>query len=137
MSNAMIASGKDALLGADVDLLVDNIAFDLGDAGTYTPNPATETFRTPWAGAVGSTTANLGSKSLTSGVFDAADTLFPSVPNATSYEWIMLYFNTGVDATAQGLVFLDIQTGLPITGNGNDVDYLLDGGANKIFNWSG
>lgn len=137
MANAMFAAGKKSILDADIDLLVDAIRFDLVDEGVAVPDPATHDFRDDYVTGVGSTTADLGSKTTTAGVFDAADTLFPSVPNGTSYESIVLFKNTGVDSTSNAITYLDTQTGLPITGNGNDVDYLLDSGANKIFNWSG
>lgn len=54
------------------------------------------------------------------GVFDAADTVFTSLTGDQS-ESLILFKNTGTDATALLIVRWDTATGLPLTPNGGNV----------------
>lgn len=137
MANAMYAEGKDNLLQGNIDLLTNDLKFDLTDHALDTPAPATDDTLDDIDTGTISSTANLGTKSLTSGVFDAADAVFSSVTDSVECESFSLYYDTGTPSTSLLIAYFDSATGLPITGNGNDVDLIFDSGANKIFNWSG
>jgi hypothetical protein len=54
------------------------------------------------------------------GVFDAADTTFPLLSGDQS-ESLILFVDTGNEATSRLLAYWDTATGLPITPNGGDV----------------
>ena len=106
----------------------------LVDLADYTFSAAHEDLADVPAGArVAVTSAGVGSKAVTGGVFDAADITWPSVSGDQS-EAIVMYLHTGVDATARLVAFLDTGiTGMPVTPNGGDITVTWDSGANKIF----
>lgn len=65
----------------------------------------------------------LGTKTVGSvgvGVFDAADTVFTSLAGDQS-ESLILYKDTGTEATSDLIVRWDTATGLPLTPNGGNV----------------
>lgn len=64
------------------------------------------------------------------GVFDAADTTFTAL-TGDSVEQLILFKNTGTDATAIILCAWDTATGLPLTPNGGDVTVVWN--ASGIF----
>lgn len=133
MANALYTLAKKAFLDADIDLLVDNIKVVLIDAADYTVNLSTDQFLSIIPGAARvATSANLAGKSTTGGVFDATDVTFTAVAGDVS-EALVIYQDTGVEATSRLIGYFDTYTGLPITPNGADINLVWDSGANKIF----
>lgn len=64
----------------------------------------------------------LGSKTFTSGTFDAADTTFTALSGAADLGAIILYVDSGVEATSRLVLYLDTSiTGMPFTPSGGDV----------------
>lgn len=78
--------------------------------------------------------AALGSKTVTNGVADAADTSLVATA-ATACNALLLFQHTGVDATARLIAYIDTPTsGLPFTPSASQtVNVAWDNGANKIF----
>lgn len=76
------------------------------------------------------TSGNLASKTLTNGVFDAADAQFASVSGDQS-EITVLYEDTGTATTSRLIAYIDTATNLPITPNGNNIDVVWN--ASGIF----
>ena len=74
----------------------------------------------------------LTAKSTTGGAADAADVTFTSV-SGPSIEAIIIYADTGTEASSPLIAYIDTATGLPITPNGGDIIVTWDNGANKIF----
>lgn len=74
----------------------------------------------------------LTAKSTTGGAADGADVTFTSV-SGPSIEAIVIYVDTGTEATSPLVAFIDTATGLPITPNGGDIIVTWDNGVNKIF----
>ena len=74
----------------------------------------------------------LGSKTVTDGIFDAADVTFTLVSGNTVEDFSIIE-DDATDATSSLIVNFDTATGLPLTPNGADVTLQFDGGANKIF----
>ncbi len=66
------------------------------------------------------------------GVCDASDVTWSAVTGDVS-EAIVLYKDTGVEATSPLIAYIDNATGLPVTPNGGDITVQWDAGANKIF----
>lgn len=136
MANALFAFGKETLLsttnyaGFDSDSIKDILV----DHGTDTPVPATDTHLNDIvAGARIATSGAYASKTITGGVFDAADVVHTAVTGA-SVESIVIYDDTpATEATKPLFVFIDTATGLPVTPNGGDITVQWDSGANKIF----
>lgn len=133
MANAMYAKGKQHILAGDVDLENDTIEAVFLDGADYTPNLATDDALDDIAGGafVGTGTA-LASKTVTDGVFDAADTTLTGVTGDQA-EYILVYKDSGSAATSWLLALYDTATGLPFTPNGGDATIAWSSGASKIF----
>ena len=132
MASALYPSFKEALLSQNpsIDLDADTIKAALIDTGTYTYSSA-HNFFDDVSGVVG-TAQTLGSKTVTGGVFDAADSTFTSVTGAT-VEAIIIYKDTGAAGTSPLIAYIDTGTGFPVTPNGGNIVVAWDSGANKIF----
>lgn len=130
MASGSYDAARKAFLDADIDLLVDTIKCVLLDAD-YSQNYVTHDFLddVAAAGRVG-TPQTLGTKSTAAGVFDAADVTFPAVSNATAVSAVLIYKDTGVEATSAIIVRLEFTA---LTPNGGDIIVAWDNGTNKIF----
>jgi hypothetical protein len=117
------------------DLTTVNVKIVLVDGADYTIDLTNHDFLddVPSGGRV-ATSGNLASKTITGGVFDAAD-LAPAFTAATGdpSEYVVLYHDSGSAATSTLLAIWDAGTGLPVTPNGGDINVTFDNGANKIF----
>lgn len=135
MANALFDKGRESFLSQNpaLDWDTDTILLVLVDHGSDTPVPATDQFLSDiGAGARIATSSALGSKTVTSGVADAADVTLTSVSGA-SVESIVIYKDTGVAGTSPLIAYIDTATGLPVTPNGGNITISWDNGANKIF----
>lgn len=120
MASAIYPAFKQALLNGSVDLTTVTVRAVLIDTGTYTYNSAHD-FYNDLSGVVGTESAALSSKTITNGVFDAADITFTAVSGATA-EAIVLFVDTGNVATDRLICYIDAGTGLPVTPNGGDIN---------------
>lgn len=121
MANAIYPKYKEALLDAftdiDINMLTAKVA--LVDTGTYTYS-STHQWLSDLTGVVG-TAQTLTSKSVTNGVFDAADVTFTSV-TGNSVEALVIYIDTGTAGTSRLVAYIDTGvTGLPVTPNGGNI----------------
>lgn len=129
MANAMFTISRDVAAGDDatfayVDVLNSTMKAMFVDHADDTPVVATDqdiadilsAARVP---AIGSC-PTLGTKSVTSGVFDAADTTFTALSGDQS-ESLIIFYDSTVEATSRLFAFWDTATGLPLTPNGGDV----------------
>lgn len=133
MANTIYTKAKQSLLQGLIAFDADNIKAVLVDSALYTPNVSTDQYLSDIpAGARIATSANLTAKTVTDGVFDSGDVTFTAVTGDES-EFVVLYKDTGVEATSDLLVLVDTATGLPVTPNGTDIIVQWDNGANKIF----
>lgn len=121
MANAIYPKYKEALLDAFTDIDLQNLTAKVAliDTGTYTYSD-THDFFNDVTGVVG-TPQTLSSKSVTNGVFDAADVTFTGV-TGNSVEALLIYIDTGVTTTSRLVAYIDTSvTGLPVTPNGGDI----------------
>lgn len=134
MANALFNKYKESLLSLNpsVDLDTDTIKVALVTAG-YTFNAAHQFYSsiTPGSNVVG-TPQTLGSKTITDGLFDAADATFTAVTGSTCTA-LVIYKDTGSDATSPLIAYLDTATGLPVVPNGGNITIAWDNGTNRIF----
>jgi hypothetical protein len=137
-ANALYDIGRQGFLDGSIDWDTAVIKVALVDSGVYTVNLATHDFVNDIASLI-STTAALGSKTVTAGVADSADTSFTAVTGAQS-EALVIFQSSAVTGgadvatSAQRLIaYIDTATGLPVTPNGGDITVTWDNGANKIF----
>ena len=130
MANAIYPKAKEKFLDALIDMPTDTIKIALIDTGVYTYNSADEFWSSASAALVG-TAATLASKTITNGVFDAADVTFTSVSGA-SVEALIIFKDTGSAATSPLIMYIDVAaSGLPVTPNGNNIDVQFN--ASGIF----
>lgn len=133
MANTLYDSARQGFLEAQVNWLTDTMKVLLVDSGAYTPNVSTHQFLAdiPISSRIAGP-VTLTSKTTTGGAADAADVTFTSVSGA-SIEMIVIYKDTGTEATSPLIAMIDTATGLPITPNGGDIIVTWDNGVNKIF----
>jgi hypothetical protein len=133
MANALYDKGRQKFLEGAINWLTDTIKVLLVDTGLYTVNLATHEFLSDIpAGARVGTAQTLASKTSTAGVADAADVTFNTV-TGNSVEALVIYKDTGVEASSPLIAYIDTATGLPIAPNGGNINVVWDNGANKIF----
>ena len=133
MANALFDKARQRFLEGQFNWTTDTIKAVLVDSGTFTVNLSAHEFLSDVGGGARiSTSGAFTGKATTGGAADANDVTFTSVTGA-SIEAIILYKDTGSDATSPLIAFIDTATGLPITPNGGDIIVTWDNGANKIF----
>ncbi len=135
MANALYTKAKQHLIDGTIDLDTNDIRAILVDGADYTPNLAThETLADIPAAARVAVSGALASKTVTDGVFDAADIVISAV-SGDQFEYIALYQHTGAE-TALLILLIDTATGLPCTPNGSDITISWSNGADKILRLS-
>jgi hypothetical protein len=132
MANAIYPLWKEALLqGSSDSTLNGNVKAILVDLADYSYSSAHNFLDDVTGGAIVATSANLGTKTYTNGLFDAANASFTAVTGDQS-EAVILYIDTGSAATSRLVAFFDTGvTGLPVTPNGGDIN--LNFNASGIF----
>lgn len=126
MANAIYDKYKQSLLNGDANTTITGsgstgLFAALVDTGTYTFSQ-THQFYSSLSGVVG-TDQEITTPTLTGGVVDGGDVVFPAVTGA-SVEAIVLYRkNAGANTTWRLIAYIDTSvTGLPVTPNGGDID---------------
>lgn len=132
MANVFYAKGKEKILSADIDWVTDTIKVMLVK-NTYPQNLSTDEFLDDVEAYRLNTDQTLSGKSITNGVFDAADPTWTAVTAGDTSEGVVIYKDTGSAATSPLLIYIDSITGFPLATNGGDVTAAWDNGANKIF----
>lgn len=138
MANQLYTKAKQSLLGGELNLSSNVVTIALIDTDVYTFS-ASHQYRSSVPNTAVVATTNLTSKTITDGVFDAADAEFAFVTGANC-EAFILYHNTG-DAENDGarqadsnlVAYIDTATGLPILPNGGNITVKFSDGASKIF----
>jgi len=132
MANALFDPGREGFLDGTID-------WDTGDQrvmlvlSTYTFSAAHK-FITDLGAVDNGRSAALGSKTVTNGVADAADTTITATA-ASACKALVVFQHTGSDATARLIAYIDTPTsGLPFTPSASQVvNVAWDNGASKIF----
>lgn len=135
MANTLYDLGRERFLIGSFNWGSDTIKCILVDTAAYTANFTTHEFLSDISSSarIGTTSGVvLTSKTTTGGGADGADLTFSSVSGA-SIEALVLFKDTGTEATSPLIAYIDTATGLPITPNGGDIIITWDNGPNKIF----
>lgn len=132
MANVFYTKGKEKILSADIDWVTDTIKVMLVK-NTYPQSLATDEFLDDVEAYRLNTDQTLTGKSITNGIFDAADPTWTAVTAGDTSEGVVIYKDTGSAATSPLLIYIDSITGFPLPTNGGDVTAAWDNGANKIF----
>lgn len=130
MSNALYAKAKEALLSAGINLTTDTIKV-VGVTAAYAPNMATDQYLSAAGANTVGTAQVLGTKTVTGGVFKAANGAFPAVAAGTAMQALLVFKDTGSAATSPLIAYIDTGSNLPITPNGGDIDFTWN--ASGIF----
>lgn len=133
MANALYGLGREKFLTGAIDWSSDTIKCYLIDAADYSVSIDTDEFADDIATAAKvATSGAFGTKTTTLGVADAADITFSAVSGDVS-EALVIWKDTGSQATSPLIAYIDSATNLPVTPNGGDITVAWDSGANKIF----
>ena len=133
MANALYDKARERFLTGQFNWSTDSIKSVLVDTGAYTVSLTSHEFLSDISSSARvSTSGAFTGKTTTGGAADANDVTFSSV-SGPSIEAIVIYADTGTEATSPLIAFIDTATGLPITPNGGDIIVTWDNGANKIF----
>ena len=132
MANALYAKGKEKILAAAINFVDDTIKVALVK-NTYPQDLTNDEFFSAIATYVVGTPQTLASKTITNGVFDAADVTYTTVPAGSTMEGVVIYKDTGVAGTSALLAYVDDITGFPLAANGGDITIAWSNGAYKIF----
>lgn len=120
MANLIYPKAKQAFLEAALDMVNDDIRVILVDLADYTYSAAHDFLDDVPAGARVAVSTALASKTVTDGVFDAADKTLSSVSGDVS-EALIIYQHTGTEGTSHLIAYIDTATNLPVTPTGVDV----------------
>lgn len=133
MANAIYGLAREKFLNGDIDWAAHDIKAVLVDAADYTVSINADEFLDDVpGGARVATSANFSGKTSTLGVADANDITFSAVTGDPS-EAVVIYRDSGVEATSPLIAYIDTATGLFVTPGGGDITVEWDNGANKIF----
>lgn len=133
MANTLFDKARQRFLEAQINWLTDTIKVLLVSTSAYTVNASTHEFLSDISGSARiAGPVTLTGKSTAGGAADGADVTFTAVTGGTIGS-IVIYSDTGTEATSPLIAYLDTATGLPITPNGGDIIVTWDNGANRIF----
>jgi hypothetical protein len=136
----MFLPAKEGFLRAEINLNLATIKAAL--VRGYTLNLAHRFVSevTAAGGVIAATSAALGGKLQTNGIFDASDFSWSAVPSNASNHYVLLFQSSAVGggadvaSTAQRVImWFDTGTNLPIVPNGGDVNWVWPNDATKIF----
>lgn len=133
MANALYDKAREGYLAGTRSWSSDDVRVTLVRGYTFS---AAHDFLDDVTGAGGTlvaTSATLTSKTVTSGVADAADFTYATVGAGAACQCLIGYVHTGTPSTSALVFYIDSATGLPITPNGGDITVTWDAGSNKIF----
>lgn len=121
MANQLYPKAKEAFLGALIDMDTDDIRACLA----RTAYNASHQFLSDITDIV-ATSSQLTSPTITNGVFDTADIVYPTVAAGASTPYIILYKSTGVAGTSRLIAHIDTATGLPVTPDGTNINVTVN-----------
>lgn len=132
MSNSLYSKGKEKILSAAINFATDTIKVALVK-NTYPQNLTTDEFYSSISAYVVGTPQTLTAKTVTNGVFDAADATFLTVLGGDTCEGVVIYKDTGIEGTSPLLAYIDTIAGFPLATNGGDILIQWDSGSFRIF----
>lgn len=132
MANTLYDAARKRFLEAQINWTSDTIKVILVDTGAYSPQTSVHEYLSDISSSARITPAvTLTSKSTVGGAADGADITFTSV-TGPSIEAIIIFKDTGSEATSPLIAYIDTATGLPITPNGGDIIITWDKIISKI-----
>jgi len=140
MANVLFAKAKQGFLDGSIDLDTAVIKASPIRGYTYSSSHSSVADVTGAGGTLHGTAATLASKTVTDGVFDAADVTYTALASNATNHGILIYQASAVTggadvaaASQRAIAYLDTGTNLPFQPNGGDITVAWDSGASKIF----
>lgn len=132
MANELYKIAKQKLGTAQINLSTAVVKAAFVGPG-YVPNLSTDEFHTTIAAHIVGVPQTLVDPTLTLGVYDADDAVFPGIAAGSTISAIVLFIETGVSGTSPLLAYIHEVTGLPAATSGAGYTVPWDNGPNKIF----
>ena len=131
MANTLYDSARQRFLEAQINWMTDTIKVLLVSTSGYTPQTSVHQYLAdiPVSARIAGP-VTLTAKATTGGAADAADVTFTSVTGNT-INAIVIYSDSGTEATSPLIAYIDTATGLPITPNGGDIIVTWDNGEHE------
>lgn len=134
MANALYDNAKELLLSGSLDFTEagaqDYTCVLVSSA--YTFSAAHEDYD-DLSGVIAEADANLASKTVTDGVFDAANATFTAVASGSTIDAVVVFLNTGTSANDTLIAYIDTDDGGAISVATNDGDITVNFNASGIF----
>ena len=131
MANTTYPKARQAMLSGQINLTTADVKIILVDLADYAYGAAHEFLSDVPSAARVATTAAVGSKTVTGGVFDHADTTFGPTTGDPS-EALIWYVDTGTAGTSRLVHYQDTGiANMPVTPNGGAIDLALN--PNGVF----
>ena len=130
MANTFYPKGAQKILGAAINFSADTIKVAAVSSG-YTYSTAHEFLSD--LGTIVGTTQTLTSKSITDGVFDAADIALGALAAGSTIKALAVFKDTGSASKSPLIAYFDDVMGLPFTTNGGEVSFPWSNGPYKII----
>ncbi len=135
MASALYPKFKESCLSQNpsVDMDTDTIKVALVNTSTDYTYSSAHQYKSSVTSYSGTTDQTLGSKTVTDGVFDAADATFSSVAvsGGKAVQALVIYKDTGSAATSPLIAYIDGFSS--VTPNGGNITVTWDNGASKVF----
>ena len=133
--NRIYPKGLDKFLTGDIDYINDRIICLLVSLQEYTPDFDNDEFLSVVSDdAIIATTVLSGKTTSGTGIGDADDTTFSSVPvNDNEADALIMVKDTGIKDSSPLFLYYDTAAELPVTPNGDDVNISWPDDVNKLF----
>lgn len=133
MASALYPKYKEATLSGTIDLTSATIKAALVNTSTDYTYSSAHQYKSSVTSYASTTDQTLGSKTVTNGLFDAADATFTAVAisGSKTVQALVIYKDTGSAATSPLIAYIDGFTA--VTPNGGDITVTWDNGTNRIF----
>lgn len=133
MANTVYPKFKKRCATTGGNVLAGTVRAQLVDLGAYTYSAAHEFLSELPSGArIGAPVTLTGKTVSDEGVFDAADMTVSGLVSAPSIEALVLYVDTGDEATSPLMTIVDTATGLPIPAGATGGTVAWSNGADRI-----
>jgi hypothetical protein len=132
MADQLYTTAATALGTGAINLTSDTIKIVACTSG-YSANMTSDQYLSDITSGARKATATLSSKTFSGGVFDAADPTFTSVTGGSTITQLVIYKDTGSEATSQLIWRITSYAGLPIATDGTNITVAFPGDGNKIF----
>lgn len=133
MASGLFDAAREDFAEGDIDLIADTIRCVLAKAGFALALTDPDPTLADVAAGDRIASALLTGKTVAAGVFDADDVLYPGLAAGQTGTQLLIYRDSGAEATSRIIARIDDYAGLPITTSGVDVRVTWPNTPNRIF----